>query len=66
MKKDEEFHARLGDMIVRKYVVTDEHRANGIWRLAVYAKKCFTITILFTLFLNKLFISLFIEKQIEH
>ncbi|MFK2826680.1 hypothetical protein QYG89_13570 [Bacillus sp. B190/17] len=31
VKKDEAFHARLGDMIVRKYVVTDEHRANAIW-----------------------------------
>ncbi|MFK2826681.1 hypothetical protein QYG89_13575 [Bacillus sp. B190/17] len=31
MKKDEEFHARLGGMIVKKYVVTDERRANAIW-----------------------------------
>ncbi|OCA82064.1 hypothetical protein [Pseudobacillus wudalianchiensis] len=31
VKKAEEFHARLGDMIVKKYVITDEHCANAIW-----------------------------------
>lgn len=31
IKKDEEFHSRLGNMIVNKYVETDEERANAIW-----------------------------------
>ncbi|MBI0579945.1 MULTISPECIES: hypothetical protein [Bacillaceae] len=31
IKKDEEFHTKLGETIVQKYCTTDELRANAIW-----------------------------------
>ncbi len=31
VKKDEVFHASLGEMIVRKYAVTEEQHKNAIW-----------------------------------